>query len=194
MIKVDLKEFPKDFYWYNEPNKYKFDGKLVFYTSPHTDFWQRTHYGFKKDDGHCFLTTIDKDFELLAHLEFYYKELYDQSGIMIRINENYWTKVSIEFKNKKISKLGSVATNLGYSDWAMTEISSDTISMWYKVEKKGKDLVIENSLYGNKWTQMRVSHIHTNFKKIEVGIYACSPKNSSFQCIVKNISINPVTT
>ncbi len=189
MEEINLKHFPKGFYWYNEPTKYFFDGKLVFFTEPFTDFWQRTHYGFQKDNGHCFLTKINKDFKFLAQLEFQFKELYDQCGIIIRINENYWTKVSIEFENQKISKLGSVVTNLGYSDWAMTNIPSDVHSMWYKVKKKGRDLAIENSFDGKNWSQMRISHIHTNFRTIESGIYACSPKQSSFKCIIKNIII-----
>ncbi len=44
---------PEDFFWLNEPEEYHFDRGLILKTEPNTDFWQRTHYGFERDNGHC---------------------------------------------------------------------------------------------------------------------------------------------
>ena len=168
----------------NEPQGYSFDNGLIIQTRPYTDFWQRTHYGFQRDDGHCLLTKIGKDFSFTARFEFTPKEMYDQCGIMVRIDEDNWIKASIEYENEEISRLGSVVTNLGYSDWATTDISSDINSMWYKVSRRGMDFLLESSPDGEKWSQMRVAHLHVNTEFVYVGIYACSPKDSSFECRV----------
>jgi len=159
-------------------------------TNPSTDFWQKTHYGFERDNGHCLFTKLDKDFIFFSQLEFNFKGLFDQCGVMVRINQNNWIKASIEYEDEKISKLGSVVTNLGYSDWAMTTISSNIKTMWYKVKRNEKDFQIENSLDGEHWSLMRITHLHMDFKTIEIGIYACSPEESSFKCMIKKIFLD----
>lgn len=181
------------FTWLNEPPKYSFSEGLIIQTKPHTDFWQRTHYGFRRDDGHCYLTEMTGDFSFMAHLTFDSKMLYDQCGIILRTDDNNWVKASVEYENEHISRLGSVVTNLGYSDWATTDISTEVNSMWYKFNKKGQDVLIESSADGLKWKQMRILHLHKDSKKVKVGIYACRPLNSSFECKVFHILVGENT-
>lgn len=180
-----------EYEWFNEPKEFKIeDNKIVIKTSPFTDFWQKTHYGFSKDNGHCYITEVNNDFTFTALLDFSYNNLYDQCGLILRIDENNWIKASMEYENDKISRLGSVVTNLGYSDWATTDISSDIKKMWYRINKTSNDILIENSNDGINWTQMRLLHIHKECNEIKVGIYACSPKDSSFTCKASNLTLN----
>ena len=37
------------------------------------------------------------------------------------LDSENWLKASIEYENEKISHLGSVVTNNGYSDWAQPD-------------------------------------------------------------------------
>jgi uncharacterized protein len=181
---------PEDFFWLHEPKEYCFDEGLVIKTEPYTDFWQRTHYGFKRDNGHCLFTKIEGDFSFTGCFEFEPHTVYDQCGLFTRIDHDNWIKVSTEYENENISRLGSVVTNLGYSDWATTDISSEIKSMWYRIRKNGKDFIIENSSDGEKWKQMRITHLHQATEQLEVGIYACSPQNGSFICKIKEIIID----
>lgn len=181
---------PEEFYWFNEPDKFYINNGLIINTNPCTDFWQRTHYGFQRDDGHCLLTKVENDFSFTSHFEFSPEEMYDQCGIIVRIDEENWIKASIEYEDENVSRLGSVVTNLGYSDWATTDISSDNKSMWYRISKRGKDFLIENSNDGQRWLQMRIAHVHKEAKIINVGIYACSPKDSSFRCKIDNMILD----
>src|SRR5438105_2398311 len=42
--------------WWNAPVRAEVrDSLLTVVTRGGTDFWQRTHYGFRRDDGHCLL-------------------------------------------------------------------------------------------------------------------------------------------
>ncbi|WP_279512705.1 DUF1349 domain-containing protein [Halanaerobium saccharolyticum] len=61
--------------------------------------------------------------------------------------------------------------------------------MWYRVSKRGKDFLIENSFDGRKWSQMRITHLQQDFDEIQVGVYACSPKENSFKAIIEEIII-----
>lgn len=177
------------FSWLNEPSRYYFDDGLVIHTDPQTDFWQRTHYGFRNDNGHCLMNEVQGEFSFMAHFEFEPKNLYDQCGVMVRLDEENWIKASVEFENDSTSRLGSVVTNLGYSDWATTDISSDVKSMGYRISKRGDDLLIENSTDGVHWSQMRIAHLHRRPASLQVGVYACSPMNGSFQCRIDSIEL-----
>src|SRR5512137_1206331 len=136
---------PSGFYWFNEPSSYRLGNGLEIYTDEKTDFWQRTHYGFRRDDGHCLLATMSGDFSITTCVEFRPREKYDQCGLILRLDSENWIKVSTEYENEACSRLGSVSTNLGYSDWATQDIDSEHREMWYRVSKNGSDFLLEHS-------------------------------------------------
>ena len=179
-----------NFYWLNEPEDYYFENALVIKTEPETDFWQRTHYGFRRDDGHALVTELKADFSFAAKFKFEPQNKYDQCGIILRLDSENWIKISTEYEDQEISRLGSVVTNLGYSDWATEDVSSEINAVWYRVSKRGKDFLIENSFDGREWSQMRITHLHQDFEEIQVGVYACSPLQSSFKAKIEEIIID----
>ncbi len=181
---------PSDFFWFNEPGKYHLGNGLEIFTDEKTDFWQRTHYGFQRDDGHCLLTRQSGDFSLTAQVEFEPHTQYDQCGLIVRIDSQNWIKVSTEYESEQVSRLGSVATNLGYSDWATQDVSSDRRSMWYRISKRGRDFLLENSIDGQTWLQMRITHLHKETESYEIGVYACSPIGRDFHCCFKTLEIS----
>lgn len=181
---------PKTFYWLNEPAKYELGSGLEIFTDEKTDFWQNTYYGFQTDDGHCLLTRRDGDFSLTTSVEFRPREQYDQCGLMVRVDRENWIKVSTEYESEKYSRLGSVVTNLGFSDWATQDIPSNTREMWYRIGKKGSDFLIENSYDGQNWHQLRITHLHRVSEPMEVGVYACSPTGKNFWCRFKLLEIS----
>lgn len=180
---------PQDFHWFNEPKRYHLGDGLEIFTDEKTDFWQRTHYGFRRDDGHCLLTKQSGDFSLTAQVEFDPHEKYDQCGLIVRIDSQNWIKVSTEFESENVSRLGSVVTNLGYSDWATQDVTSDNRVMWYRISKRGPDFLLENSLDGQTWIQMRITHLHQPAEQYEIGVYACSPIGKDFRCCFKSLEI-----
>ncbi len=179
-IKLKTGEVDRVFYWSNPPHDWKLDESIAVSSSPNTDYWQRTHYGFRRDDGHFLATHINFDFNITVRTRFEPHEQYDQCGLMVRIDPENWIKTSIEYETPEVSRLGSVVTNLGYSDWATTDIASSIKEMWYRIQSKGPDFLIEHSQDGKSWQQLRIAHLHSNFDILRVGIYACSPKESSF--------------
>lgn len=173
---------PEGFHWFNEPASFAIGNGLEIVTKAETDFWQSTHYGFRRDDGHCLLTTLEGDFSLATHAEFEPRSRYDQCGLMIRIDAENWIKASTEYESEDCSRLGSVVTNLGYSDWATQDIPSSRREMWYRISKNGQDFLIENSHDGEVWVQQRIAHLHRPALRVQAGVYACSPIGRNFHC------------
>jgi regulation of enolase protein 1 (concanavalin A-like superfamily) len=181
---------PAGYYWFNEPPEYRLGDGLEIITGKETDFWQTTHYGFRRDDGHCLFIDQTGDFSLVTHAEFKPRTQYDQCGLMIRVDEKNWIKVSTEYEDKDVSRLGSVVTNLGYSDWATRDIASSHQEMWYRIRKRGQDFLIEYSFDGKTWLQMRIAHMHTRAQTVQAGLYACSPIGEAFWCRFSALAIS----
>lgn len=181
-------KIPDSFFWFNDPKSYFLNKGLILITKKNTDFWQRTHYGFSRDDGHCLFTKTKGDFSIETKVFFEPKNQYDQAGLMIRADENNWIKCSIEYENSTLSRLGSVITKDGFSDWATTDITRNLNCMYYKIEKHKGDIFIYNSFDGTKWHQMRITHVD-NSLNWSAGIYACSPQGENFKCNFEYINL-----
>lgn len=178
------------FYWINPPQNFTLENiDLRIQTEPETDFWQRTHYGFSKANAPAFLTSIDGDFTFSVKTGFKTKNRYDQCGVLLYIDDENWVKVSVEHENELIARLGSVVTNLGFSDWATTDISVLISEIWYNLSLKKQDVYIEYSLSGKDYKQMRILHIHKPVEGVKIGVYACSPLHSSFEAVFSNFNI-----
>lgn len=185
-----MKDF--EFFWLNEPKKHCIiDEKIEIYTQPHTDLWQRTYYHFRNDNAPMLLfTTEEKYFSFTVKTTFDSKHRFDQCGVILYLDSDNWLKASIELENESMQHLGSVATNNGYSDWATTEISGDIRCMWYRLSRREDDFKIECSEDGKVFRQMRICHMWGGKGKINLGIYACSPENSSFKATFTELEMS----
>ena len=61
--------------------------------------------------------------------------------------------------------------------------------MWYRFSRREDDYRIEYSRDGRIFEQMRICHMQKGKGKIQFGIYACSPEESSFRAVFSNIKL-----
>ena len=167
------------------------EDKVEVITKPHTDLWQRTYYHFRNDNPPVLqMETEEKFFSFTVKTEFESKHRFDQCGIVMYLDSENWLKASIEYENEQFQHLGSVVTNLGYSDWATTAISASVKSMWYRFSRREDDYCIECSEDGEHFSQMRVCHMWQGGGRIRFGVYACSPEESSFRAIFSHMELS----
>lgn len=168
--------------WIFEPKEYTLsEDEVTIKTSPQTDLWQRTYYGFRNDNAPALLVETDeKRFSFIAKTTFDSTQRFDQCGVIIYQDRNNWFKASIEYEDAQCQRLGSVVTNMGYSDWSTTDIPAIQKQMYYRLSRRESDYCIENSYDGVVFKQMRIFHLFKGLGKIRIGVYACSPEQSSF--------------
>ena len=191
--------------WINKPERYQVGCDSVeIITEPETDFWQRSYYGFRNDNAPALLFDSTQNFTFTARAAFDYENQFDQCGLVMYIDSENWFKASIEHENEAYSRLGSVVTNRGYSDWATNDIETPT-SIWYRLSRRGPDFLIESSFNDHDFVQMRIFHLHSlgettvemgrknppeaAKKTVGFGLYACSPSNSSFKAVFTDFNI-----
>ena len=172
-----------DFTWTREPESFTVKEDMVeIVTKPHTDLWQRTYYHFRNDNAPVFqMETEEPFFSFTVKTEFESHHRFDQCGVVMYLDSENWLKASVEYENERFQHLGSVVTNLGYSDWATTAIDASFKAMWYRFSRREDDYCLECSYDGEDFHQMRICHMHRGGGVIRFGIYACSPEDSSFK-------------
>jgi regulation of enolase protein 1 (concanavalin A-like superfamily) len=183
-------------HWINAPQRSQVTVDSVeIVTEPNTDFWQRSYYGFRNDNAPALLVESADNFTFTAKAAFEYQQQFDQCGLIIYLDSDNWFKVCVEYEDASFSRLGSIVTNLGYSDWATSDIEAPA-SIWYRLSRRGPDFLIESSLDGQVFQQMRIFHLHLlgettadmgksnpplpADKAVRFGLFACSPNPSSF--------------
>ena len=187
--------FPTDeMKWTRSPGKYTAaPDRITVTTEPHTDLWQRTYYHFRNDSAPCLqLETEEQYFTFTVKTDFAgARHRFDQCGVVMYLDSENWLKASVEYENERFGHLGSVVTNGGWSDWATTEIGAGVRSMWYRLSRRGDDFRLECSADGVSFSQMRVCHMAAAAGRVRVGIYACSPEDSSFTAEFSELDLGP---
>jgi len=184
--------------WLHSPSKWQLDrgrSRLVIEPDSQTDFWQRTHYGFRRDTGHFLYCTAPENAIVTAQFHCFAAHQYDQAGLMIRFSEDCWLKTSVEFEPDSASQLGAVVTNNGYSDWSQQDFpyptGPDGLSYCLRVRLQGLDVLVEHTRDEHgPWRLMRVARLHPSAGVAALcGIYACSPQAAGFRAEVEFITV-----
>jgi len=100
-VKIGARMF-KQCRWLNEPDRWALAPEgLAVTTNRATDFWRETHYGFIRDSGHFFGCEVPSSFTASLRIKARYESLYDQAGIMVRIDAENWIMAGIELSTAR---------------------------------------------------------------------------------------------
>ena len=109
---------------------------LTVKTGDQTDFWRETFYGFVRDDGHFGFTEVTGDFSAAVSFAGDYTELYDQAGMMIRLNAETWLKAGIEYTDGQQHL--SVVVTRGVSDWSVLPLTAPPAEIKLRLTRLGE--------------------------------------------------------
>lgn len=168
-----------NFTWLNPPKTWSADGtNLKVHTDANTDFWRKTHYGFERDNGHVYYTTVpgDQSFTASVNIRGKYQELYDQGGLMLRIDEKNWIKCGVEYVEGQ-QYASVVVTVNGWSDWSVVTIQSpEVLKLRLKKEKEAIHIEYaegENGVF--RMMRMAYFPVVEQAQKLMIGMMCCSP-------------------
>lgn len=167
--------------WLNEPAAWSTAGhQITVKTSPKTDFWRVTHYGFIRDNGHFYFERVSTDFVVEVSIRGNYKELYDQAGLMIRFDEKHWIKTGIEYV-EGIQHMSTVVTH-DYSDWSVTPLTTPPASLRLRLERRQDAVHISYADANLKYTLLRLAYFPI-VPEIQVGIMCASPDGDGYEVV-----------
>jgi regulation of enolase protein 1 (concanavalin A-like superfamily) len=178
------------FAWLNPPPSWQGDETaLELSTGQATDFWRHTFYGFVRDSGHAFLKPATGDFTASATVVGAYQHLYDQAGLMLRVDEKNWIKTGIEFTDGLMHF--SVVVTREVSDWSVIPLPQvkpeDTVRV--RLTRHGDAVRIQYSIAGTPWQMARLAPFPD--ADAQVGVMACSPERAGFRARFTDITVGP---
>lgn len=182
-----------DLEWLHAPKAFQADpGRLQLSTSPRTDFWQRTHYGFRRDDGHFLFALQKGDFVAEIAVEIEPNAEFDQAGLMVRLSPSCWLKTSCEYQPQRPSQFGAVVTNAGYSDWSYRPLTAFPSRTGFRIERQRADFLISARVGDGGFEIVRIAHLleDDGVGPVMVGPYACSPNGDGCSATFAGFSID----
>ncbi|APW40872.1 regulation of enolase 1 [Rhodoferax koreense] len=174
--------------WLNEPKRWSADatGDLMIVTDQATDFWCETHYGFSRDSGHFLGFTAPDAFTAQLRIRGQYEKLYDQAGIMVRVDEHRWVKAGIELSDGR-AMLSSVLT-MGQSDWATSPYEHLAEDFWIRATVSQGVLRLQVSADGQNWPLVRIAPFPIA-SSYQLGPMACTPERSGLRIRFSDLRI-----
>ncbi|MGI0524699.1 DUF1349 domain-containing protein [Rhizobium giardinii] len=178
--------------WLNEPTRWHVDHTgLTLTTDEKTDFWRKTYYGFTRDSGHFLGFPTADSFTAKVRIRGEFRTLYDQAGMMVRIDENRWAKTGVEFTDRELF-LSTVITD-GKSDWSVSRPFDDLEDFYIRVTVAKGAMRIQASRYGKVWPLVRLAPFPLA-SAYEVGPTACTPERSGLTVNFSDFAIAPAIT
>jgi regulation of enolase protein 1 (concanavalin A-like superfamily) len=173
--------------WMNEPASWKLtDGRIIVRSKPKTDFWRKTFYGYITDNGHFFHVPAGGEFTFEARIGGHYSALYDQAGLMVRVDAENWVKCGTEFVDGE--RHASVVFTRDFSDWStMKDLSADG-PVWWRVVRSKDSLETLCSADGKKFQSVRQGYLIPD-RPAEVGIMCAAPEGGGFECAFDNLKL-----
>ena len=174
--------------WLNEPPTWVTDGdRIEVVVAPGTDFWRKTHYGFIRDNGHVGYAVVAGDFTVEVKITGGYKDLYDQAGLMLRIDPEHWIKTGIEYVHGQ-QYVSAVVTN-DFSDWSVAPLPQNPPSIWLRAIRKVEAVEIFYSLDGVAYTLLRIAYL-LPAASMQVGIMCAAPDGAGFPVTFEGLHVH----
>jgi uncharacterized protein len=173
--------------WFNPPASEFYDtGTLTARSKGKTDFWRKTFYGYITDNGHFLHLETKGDFTFQARVNGNYSQLYDQAGLMVRLNEKHWMKCGSEFFEGR--RWASVVFTHEFSDWSTMEDLSQTGAVYWRVVRKKDSLEAQCSKDGEKFVTIRQGYFPPAVA-VKVGVMCAAPEGPGFDAVFDQLTL-----
>ncbi|WEK33762.1 MAG: DUF1349 domain-containing protein [Candidatus Pseudobacter hemicellulosilyticus] len=173
--------------WFNEPARWEVkNNALSLFVTPKTDYWRISHYGFTVDDAPFLYTTYGGEFEAKVKLSADYKERFDQSGLMLRIDQQNYIKAGVEYVDGKYNL--SVVVTHKTSDWSVITLDKPIKFVWIKAVRRLDAVEVFYSFDDKNYVMMRNAWLPDNCP-VMVGLMAACPDGNGFNATFEQFSV-----
>lgn len=172
--------------WFNEPPFWTADDNTIsVQAAGQTDFWRITHDGGQRDNGHLYGQSIGGDFTAEVKISGEYTALYDQAGLMIRLDDRTWLKCGVEFVTGV--QYASVVVTREYSDWSVIPLPESPPALWLRVTRHEATIEVHYSTDGVAYTMLRQAYLTP--EPVQVGVMVAAPTGEGFRATFEGFAV-----
>ncbi len=173
--------------WHNEPAIWSEErDRLFMRVEENTDFWRVTHYDFIRDNGHFYAQQQAGDFVATVKVTGNYTELYDQAGLMIRLDERNWIKTGIEYVDEQ-QHVSAVVTR-DFSDWSVCPQAHNPESVYLRMTRQYNSVRIDYSFDDFTYQMLRLAYFPADVP-VQIGLMAAAPDGRGFDVTFEQFSV-----
>lgn len=173
--------------WLNPAPQWAHDGNTITITAgPQTDFWRITHDGGTRDNGHFYYQPVTGDFVAEAKFSADYNSLYDQAGLMVRLDERTWIKCGIEYLDG-VQQVSAVVTR-DFSDWSIIALPDPPPDLSLRIKQHGNAVEVHFSLDGATYAMLRQAYFPPE-PTVQIGVMACAPIGEGFTATFEGFAV-----
>ncbi|MEV5606386.1 DUF1349 domain-containing protein [Streptomyces sp. NPDC052299] len=176
--------------WLNPPLHAVRSGEdLVVTTRDRSDFWRTTSYGFVRDDGHALLTGLPDGSAMEVTFVAEFDTLYDQAGLMVRVDERTWIKAGVEMSDG-VPHLGAVVTH-GMSDWSLSPVPDwRGRRVTLRASRSGDAITVRARRDEEPWQMVRLAPMPPTAVAL-AGPFCCSPQREGLRVRFTRFALGP---
>jgi len=173
--------------WLNEPGEWSDeDGVIRAVTGMKTDFWRRTFYDWTTDNGHFYHRTVSGDFTAEVTVAAAHTTLFDQGGLMLRVDERTWVKAGAELTSGAVH-VSTVLTR-EFSDLSTVALDSGTGEVGLRLTRFGDAVCVHVRDAGGQWRLARLGHLGMP-AEVQVGVMCCSPERAGLEVAFRGFRV-----
>ncbi len=177
-----------DMTWTNPPPASRIEGDaLSLTTGDRTDFWRKTHYSFIRDSGHFLHHPVTGDFSAEVTITARYEALYDQAGLMLRLDATRWVKAGIEYTGGQ-AFFSTVITN-DRSDWSIVALPFAADCLRLRLTRHADAIRVQVQRPDGTWLMARLGYLEEG--PAQIGVMACSPERAGFNACFHDYTCGP---
>jgi len=179
--------------WLNPPQTLAFDEDAMIVESvAGSDFWRGTAYGFVRDTGHALLVPFLPNSALEVSFRADFEHLYDQAGMLIRVDEETWIKAGIEMTDG-YPHVAVVATR-GLSDWSLAPVPDwQGRLVTVRASRAGDAITLRARTPDSSWRTIRLTPLAGD-AVVTAGPMCCSPERGGLRVTFTRFDSGPADT
>lgn len=177
---------PRKLEWIYRPRLFIVnEDKIILETEPFTDLKparpgaEAIELSIPAKGSFCFSACVDFEF----------RNRYDQCGFILYKGKEHKALFGMEYYDEESSNLQCIVYHDEYGDKSGRDIGSAIHRMYYRIWYRGGALRMQYSFTGRKFQDFRKFWLEPGELDLSIGIYACSPENSSFDCTFRNMML-----
>ena len=175
---------PRNLEWISEPKlSLLLEDSVVLETEPYTEIKPK---GISQQVTEMAIHPIG-NFNFTTQIDFKFQDRFDQCGIIIYENDVRKAIVCTECFDEESNKLSTTVFHGNFGDRAYRDIASNISTMYYRIWYRGGIVGIQYSFTNEHFRDLRKFHVDDFGNNIKMGIYACSPSDSYFDCTFSNM-------
>jgi uncharacterized protein len=173
--------------WLNEPRQWSVkDGTISVVTELKTDFWRRTFYDWVTDNGHFYHQSVTGDFTAEATVSARHTTLFDQAGMMLRVDDRNWLKTGLEVTSGAVH-VSTVLTR-DFSDLSIVAMPPHDGDVAMRLTRFDSAVTVHCRAGDGPWQLLRLGYLDMP-ASVNVGVMCCSPERAGLEATFRDFHI-----